>query len=511
MIQKGKIWAVVLYVTLFLVNLGLSVAESAEPKGVFKVSIHYTVSADWFDPSTAGDTPSMPIMYLFHDALVKSIPGNWYGPSIAESWKISPDYRVYEFNLRKGVKFHNGDPVTAEDVVFTFKRYKARNAEMFHRKFDKLEAVNPHLFRVTFKEPFVDFLDYMLRGASTLGWIVPKAYIEKVGDDGYKRNPVGCGPYRFVEFKPDVRFIGEAFKDYWRKVPNVKRIEYYMVKEETTRYAMVKKGEVDLSLQLAGVIYEQMKKDPGLRVIPSASPNLLTLTMHSQFDPHSPWSDARVRKAASLALDRVTIRDIDRPGSVIGGSLALEGDPNGVSFPSDSYDPERAKKLLAEAGYPNGFQGGKFYPHGSGFLQYGDLITNYLKAIGITLETVPIERASFLAMRKGGKLKGAIVLDALAQTTIDGRLRYLFDGIAPYGKYPDIEALWDQYNRSFDPKARKDLVGRIQKIIYDKTVSIPVTRADIQSAAGPRLKGDPFKVHPLAWWPAPVEDIELNE
>lgn len=204
----------------------------AVPKGVLRQAIHWGISADWLDPATCSHPVSAHLpLYLFHDALVKAMPEGTFTPCLAESWSISPEARVYEFKLRKGVKFHNGDPMTADDVVFSFWRYKAAQAKIIHSKTEKVEALDPHSVRFTFKEPFPDFLEYLLPGASTIGWVVPKKYVEKVGDAEFKRNPVGAGPYKFVEFKAGIRLVGEAFEEYWRKVPNIKRMEFYFITE----------------------------------------------------------------------------------------------------------------------------------------------------------------------------------------------------------------------------------------------------------------------------------------
>ncbi len=193
---------------------------AAAPSGVLKQAIHWGLSADWLDPSTnPGLISSQITLYLFHDALLKSMPEGNFTPSLAESWTISPDAKVYEFKLRKGVKFHNGDPFTAEDVVFSFWRYKAAQAKMIQGKTEKVEAVNPYLVRFQFKEPFPDFLEYFLPGGSGICWIVPKKYIEKVGDAEYKKNPIGCGPYKFVEFVAGVRLVAEALKSIGEKPP----------------------------------------------------------------------------------------------------------------------------------------------------------------------------------------------------------------------------------------------------------------------------------------------------
>lgn len=510
--RTRKVGAVIFTVILAVLHFVGPQVSAQTPKGVMKGAWHHNISADWFDPSVC--SPSIVNycpLYFYHDALIKPMPDALYGPCLAESWTISPDYRIYKFKLRKGVKFHNGDEMTADDVVFTFKRYKAGPASILHSRIEKLEAEGPYLFSVTFKTPFPDFLEYLLPGASTIAWIVPKKYIEKVGDSGFKRHPIGCGPYKFVEFKAGQYFVGEAFENFWRKVPKIKRIEFYSVTENSTRYAMVKRGEVDWALSMVDVLYEKVKKDPALRMLTGVSPNYWFLYMAAQWDPKSPWSDARVRKAASLALDRVPIGDVNFPEGGPLDSLGLGGDPEALRFLPDPYNPERARKLLAEAGYPKGFHAGKFYTfqEHSGI---GDMIAAYWKAIGIDFELTPLERPAWYAQHNTGKMKGAIFIDMLGAPTINARLNYLF-GPQNYGNYPDIQALWDQYNQTLEPKTRKELILRIQKEINDRTMVIPLVRAAVPSAIGPRVKGDPFKMRgafPL-WFPSPMEDLELNE
>jgi peptide/nickel transport system substrate-binding protein len=266
-------------------------------------------------------------MYLFHDALFKPMAQGLYTPSLAESWTASPDAKVYEFKLRRGVKFHNGDPLTAEDVVFSFMRYKGSLAKAIHGKMEKAEAVNPYSVRVRLKESFPEFLEYLLPGATTFGWIAPKKYVEKVGDAGFKKHPIGAGPYKFVEHVPGVKLVGEAFEEYWRKVPHVKRLEFYNIPEPATRLAMVKRGEADIGTLMQGVYYEDLKKSQGLRMLAPLSPVRWVAYLTAQWDPKSPWADPRVRRAASLAIDRQTLADVHMPGCGGVSNIALEGDP----------------------------------------------------------------------------------------------------------------------------------------------------------------------------------------
>ena len=126
-------------------------------------------------------------------------------PSLAESWTVSKDGLTYEFVLRKGVKFHNGEPVTAEDVKFSFERYKGAGAKLLKERVREVQVVDPGRVRFVLKEPWPDFMTFYGTSATGAGWIVPKAYVEKVGDDGFKRAPIGAGPYKFVELQPGRR------------------------------------------------------------------------------------------------------------------------------------------------------------------------------------------------------------------------------------------------------------------------------------------------------------------
>ncbi len=495
---------------LAAVHFSSSSIFAAPPQGVLKQAIHWSVSADWLDPSTGqpGTLGWFPLQ-LFHDALVKSMPEGNYTPCLAESYSISPDSKIYEFKLRRGVKFHNGDTMTAEDVVFSYWRYKGRQAKFFHDNTEKVEVVNPLLVRFHFKNPFPDFLDYFLPGSTSVGWIVPKKYVEKVGEAGFKQHPVGAGPYKFVEFVAGVKLVGEAFEDYWRKVPQIKRMEFYYVPDQTTRVAMVRRGEVDIATQIKDVAYEDVKRDPKLRVLTPLSPVRFLMYMASQWDPKSPWSDIRVRQAASLAIDRQTLAEIHMPGCKPVGTIALEGDPLAVQFPADPYDPERAKKLLAEAGYPKGFRGGKFYPQIT-YWGYGEQVATYWKAVGITVEMVKLEAPTWFAHRDSGKMKGEVFMDPSVPPTIGGRLAYLF-GPTSYGNYPEIQGLWEQYRKESRPNVRKDMIGRIQRLIHEKTMWIPLTEVNSPAAFGPGPKGNPYRIQPFLWFTAPFEDMELGK
>ena len=175
------------------------------------------------------------MLYAIHDALVRPYPGQKMGPSLAESWKESPDGKTYEFKLRPGLKFHNGDPVTTEDVKFSFERYQGAGAQILKDHVAQVEIVDPLVVRFHLKEPWPDFMTFYGTTATAAGLIVPKNYLTQVGDDGFKKHPIGAGPYKFVSHKPGVEVVLEAYPGYWRRVPNVKTLVMKSVPEATTR------------------------------------------------------------------------------------------------------------------------------------------------------------------------------------------------------------------------------------------------------------------------------------
>ena len=167
--------------------------------------LHVTLAPRWVDPGeTEGLITPFMVLYAIHDALVKPMPAGSNTPSLAESWTASKDGLSYEFVLRKGVKFHNGDPVTAEDVKFSFDRYHGAAAKLLKDRVREVQIVDPGRVRFHLREPWPDFMTFYGTSATGAAWIVPKRYVEKVGDDGFKKAPVGAGPYRVVSFTPGV-------------------------------------------------------------------------------------------------------------------------------------------------------------------------------------------------------------------------------------------------------------------------------------------------------------------
>src|SRR5713101_4385221 len=365
---------------------GVHAAGQTQPEGQLFIAFDTTIAPTYLDPAeTSGIATPFVFLYALHDALIKPLPGNDMVPCLAESWTESPDGLVYEFKLREGLTFHNGDPFTAEDVKFSFFRYKGTSANLLHEKVKAVEVIDTHRLRFVLHAPWPDFLTFYAGTATGASWVVPKTYIEQVGDDGFKRHPVGLGPYRFVCSNPGVEMVLEANERYWRKVPAIKSIVFKGVPERPTRLAMLKTGEADIAYLMIGDEGLAVKADPKLRLASVVPPAVWYLEFPEQWDPKSPWHDRRVRLAANLAIDRQAINEVERQGL---------GRPTGSIIPSTfdfywqpplyPYDPARARQLLAEAGYPNGFDAGEYFCDLVA-TNSGEVVVTYLKAVGIGL------------------------------------------------------------------------------------------------------------------------------
>src|SRR5262245_24956081 len=434
---------------------------AAAPEGTLTWGLHVTLAARWLDPSDteAFINPFM-VLYAIHDALVKPMPAGDNTPSLAESWTTSKDGLTYEFVLRKGVKFHNGEPVTGEDVKFSFERYKGAAAKLLKDKVREVQVVDPGRVRFHLKEPWPDFMTFYGTSATGAAWIVPKKYVEKVGDDGFKRAPVGAGPYRVVSFNPGVDLVMEAFEGYWRKVPGVKRLVFRSMPDETTRAAALKAGEVDIVYLLSGPTAEEVRKTPGLRLAAAKPPGVVFLDPTEQWDPKSPWTDRRVRLAASHALDRNALNQAETLGlSRPTGALIPRVLDFARPYEPPSYDPAQARKLLAEAGYPNGFDAGDLPPFPP-YVSLAEAVGGYLQAVGIKTRMRTMERAAFLAAWRDKKIRGVIMgLGAPAGNAATRIEVYVTkSGIYSSGVVPEIEDLYQRQARELDRKKREALL-----------------------------------------------------
>jgi peptide/nickel transport system substrate-binding protein len=497
---------------LTLLISGLAVPPGhAAPDGQVTWAVHISLAPTWFDPAeTSGIITPFMVLYAMHDALVKPLPGNPAAPALAESWSASPDGLVYEFVLRKAARFHNGDALTAEDVKFSFERYRGAAHKPLKDVVAAIDAADPGRVRIRLKRPWPDFMTfYMTAGAS---WIVPKKYLEKVGDDGFKKAPVGAGPYRFVSFTPGVELVLEAFEQYWRKAPNVKRLVLRAVPDEATRLAALKRGEVDIAYAIRGALAEDLRRTPGLTLKPNVGQATFWVYFTEQWDPKSPWHDRRVRLAASHAIDRQAMNQAETLGyskitwSIIPSSFEFYWQP-----PGHAYDPNKARQLLAEAGYPRGFDAGDYFCDAA-IANVGEPVVNYLNAVGIRVKLRPIERAAFFKGYAEKKFKGLVQGGSGAFGNAATRIEAFIagGGTYAYGSYPDIDGLFGEQATELDPKRREATLHRIQQLIHDRVVVAPIWLNAGINGVGPRVEESGIGVIAGYAFSAPYEDVKLR-
>src|SRR3989475_1236102 len=354
-IRSHRLAGLLAAVSFILAMVPLAAAQT--PTGEAVMAWHVTIAPTWFDPSTApAQITPFGMLHTLHDALVRPLPGQKMGPSLAESWTESPDGLAYEFKLRRGLKFHNGEPFTAEDVKFTFLRYKGASAKLLHDRVKSVDILDPLRVRFILDKPWPDFLLFYATPATGAAWIVPKKYIEKVGEEGFRRQSVGLGPYRVVRQTPGVELVLEANEQYWRKKPSIKTLVIKGVPDRTTRLGVLKTGEADIGYLMVGVEASTIKTDSKLRLARVIPPASWWLDFPEQFNPKSPWHDRRVRLAATMAVDKQALNEAERLGfSRLTGSIIPSVMEFALRIEPYPYDPTHAKRLLVEAGYPNGF------------------------------------------------------------------------------------------------------------------------------------------------------------
>src|SRR5882757_2663602 len=475
--------------------------------------VHVSIAPTWFEPAEASGiiTPFL-VLYALHDAMVKPMPDKALAPSLAESVTASDDGRTYDFVIREGAVFHNGDPVTSADVKFSFDRYRGVAHDLLQARVADVVTPDARHVRFQLKKPWPDFLTFYAT-ATGAGWIVPKKYVEQVGPEGFKKAPVGAGPYKFVSFKPGVELVLEASERYWRKKPEVKRLVFKVIPDETTRLAALKAGEIDIAYSVRGELAEKLRSTPGLALKPALVQGSFCLYFPDQWDDKSPWHDERVRRAASLAIDRKSINEALTLGfSAVTGNAIV---PKGFDFywqpPAPEFDPDKAKRLLAEAGLPRGFDAGNYNCDAS-YANIGESVLDNLLAVGIRTTLRPIERAAFLKEFSEKKYKNIIQAGpgafGNAATRIEAHL--VKGGVFSYGSYPDIDALYRLQAEELDRARREAILFRIQQLMVERTIFAPIWQLAFINGVGPRVGESGFGRIPLFPYTAPYEDITLK-
>ena len=396
--------------SLLLLSLAVGQVALAEQKGEVVIATYFPVFYQkGGDPATQVSGYPTVSQHVF-DSLVWVDREQNIKPGLAKSWSVKGGWTDMEFDLRDDVTFHDGSKFTAEDVKFSLETYlrpKLRYlfAPLWRRNIKSVEVLGPYRVRIVLNSPDPGFLIRMWWGAG----IMPKAYREKVGDNGFADKPVGTGPFKWLDYKQDVYWRAEAVPKHFRHTPAYKNLKVMYVGDHSTRLAMLKAGEADI-IDALGPHIPQIKAAPNLRLIMAKHPHMTTVGFCDLAFPDqpSPFHDIRVREAASLAIDRQTICDkllfgASEPYGEILSPITLGYDP---TIKPDPYDPEKAKKLLAEAGYAKGFETEINTLAATKY--WFEAIASNLADVGIKAKINVIEGGTYRQLMMEKKLKGLI-------------------------------------------------------------------------------------------------------
>ncbi|MGH8067364.1 MAG: ABC transporter substrate-binding protein [Candidatus Entotheonellia bacterium] len=415
-------WLVVLtYLVLAfpLAALAASTTSASRPDGTLTVAVATFGNERWLPHLYVG-AEDIVLKPLLENLLNRDLKTGELTPMLAERWEVLDGGRTWRFFLRKGVAFHNGQgEVTAEDVKYTFatlaKEGSANTMSGEFRLIKSMEVEDPYTITFRFEKPFVTFGNRVTHGlfAST-AYIQSKKYLETAGEEGAERHPVGTGPWKFSEHIRGDHIVYEAVDNHWRAVPHFKRLVFVKVPEPATRMAMLRAGSVDV-IEIGGEYVEELKA-VGMRTLTMPNVAWVWIILGGQwptkpsYDPAVPWAlpDAdrarKVREALNLAVDKQAVLR-----QVLGGLGTAAGAVN--YYPTDPwateallkpypYDPAKAKALLAEAGFPKGFDltmNLTAWP-GRGFLpDVGEAVATYWEKVGLRVKRRPVDRAIFQA------------------------------------------------------------------------------------------------------------------
>ncbi|NOX44458.1 MAG: ABC transporter substrate-binding protein [Caldiserica bacterium] len=432
------------------------------------------------EPPTLDPTanPAAAIDLILHhnlyECLVQVGPDGDFRPQLAESWEASADGRTWTFRLRRGVRFHDGTPFDAEAVRRSFLRAMSPDTPNPHPEYyadiAAVEAVDAHTVRFQLKEPVPYFLAILAQADSA---IVPKPRTgEPLGE-----HPVGTGPFRFVEWRPGDRIVLERNPDYYMpEIPRVDRVSFRFIPDGAARALALQAGDVDIAVDIPYQTAKALEGNPAFTVV-SGPMNLVQILAIN--NARTPFADLRVRQAIAHAIDREKIIELVALGyaTPIGGPI-----PPGMPYYVDltdlyPYDPERARELLAEAGYPRGFEATMTLPSNYEFhVKTGELIAAQLGAVGIGVSIRLVDWGTWLervyaqadydltVIGHIGRLDPALMLTGYGAERPDYYFRRGW-------RNAELEELLEEGKTCMDPERRREIYARAQRIIAEEVVN----------------------------------------
>jgi peptide/nickel transport system substrate-binding protein len=411
---------VVLGIVLLLLVAGVVGPATAADPDTLVIALD-TLGAQVMDPIADTRAPHAHYHAPVWDSLVGfDFEKGGIGPGVAERWERAADGRSWTFYLRKGQRFHNGDPLTAHDVKFSLERIMlpesiSSGAAALRRAVDRIDVVDDLTVRVHTKGVIPHFAASLSRAVFMEGTVMPKKYIEAVGTKGFREKPVGSGPWKFVRSVPGDRIEYEAVNyPHWRGTPQFKRMTLLLVPEQSTRLAMVRTGEAGIASIGPDGIKEA--RTGGMKIVSVPGTMQAIYQFWGTYRPEAkgqPLTDVRVREALSLAIDRqqliehVMAKEARWPLPFTMYRYSIDVDvPRWEAWARTAYryDPARAKQLLAEAGHPNGFRmtfWNTALPGTPFMIQIGEAVAGFWEKIGVKVEMKTVEWGVFDPMARG--------------------------------------------------------------------------------------------------------------
>ncbi len=461
-------------------------------------------------PILATDSSSADINGLVYNGLVRYNKDLILEGELAESWEISPDNLTITFHLRKGVKWHDGVPFTSADVLFTYRLYvdpatPTAYAEAY-RQVAKAEAPDPYTFRVTYPKPYAPALGSW--GVS----ILPKHLLEgkEITQSPLSRHPVGTGPYRFVEWKPGEKVVLEANADYFEGRPYIKRVVYRIVPDQSTQFMELRSGGLDF-MNLTPIQYRTQTDTLAFRRLFAKYRYLAFNYTYLGYNLERPlFRDRRVRQALSYAIDKQEIIDgvLLGLGEVATGPYKPDTWVYNPKVKRYSHDPDRARQLLAEAGWKDTDGDGILDRDGRPFrftivtnqgndlrIKTAEIIQRRLKEIGIGVKIRVVEWATFLKEFIHPGNFDACILGWSGGPEPDQYNIWHSSKIGPrqlnfiHYRNPEVDALLEKGRRTFDRAERKKIYDRFQEILAEDQPYTFLYVAEALPAVSRRFRG----------------------
>lgn len=495
--------AVSLYVILALGNSLAQSADAVQRGGTLVVGKE--AEATGLDPHMSIGFSSRELQELVYEGLVSVDPRMRVVPALAESWEAS-DGRVYTFRLRRNAKFHNGRTVTSQDVKYSFERIVAVRSPRAGRVADveRIDTPDPYTVVITLKGTNAGFVANLACGiGGPQPLIVPREEVDKQGN--LQRVMVGTGPFVLREYVPDNYALLARFGEYWQSgQPYLDQVRFEIMPDEASRLAAIRTGRIHLTELRQSSNVEVGKKITGLTVLQKPSMNFYAVMFNTS---KKPFDDVRVRKAVELAIDR---------REVMKGAVGSEGDLLGVLPPvlrdwavpvsqMSSYTPsiEKAKSLLAEAGYPSGWQGPpQVYVVSDQFpllVRNAEIIQQQLNRIGIGITIQRVEWADYIRRWRASEFDMINELTAAGCDPVG--LEDDFRSTGPKGvhklKDSALDNILDRARLATNPVLRRQLYREAQFRVAEIAPKLHLYAPVVSTAVRADVQG--FQQYPTEW------------